>query len=79
MVVCPLLTLILADGATLVTQVMPSALLEQSRRALRSRFSAVVCKRVFTLSFERSCEDDPEVAEKVGRLLLLIPSSPVLT
>ena len=36
-VVGPLLTLILADGVNLVTHVMPSPLLEQSRNVLRSR------------------------------------------
>ena len=39
---------------------MPSQLLEQSRAILRSRFSAVVPKRVLTLQFDRSIEDGPE-------------------
>jgi hypothetical protein len=39
---------------------MPSALLEQSRNVLRSRFTAVIPKRVYTLQFDRSCEDDVE-------------------
>ena len=60
-VVGPLLALILADGNTLVTQVMPSALLEQSRNILRSRFSNIITKRVYTLDFDRSCEDSVEV------------------
>jgi hypothetical protein len=50
----PLLTLILADGKSLVTQVMPSALLEMSRNTLRSRFTSILAKRVYTLSFDRS-------------------------
>ena len=64
-VVGPLLALILADGQALVTQVMPTALLEQSRNVLRSRFSAILCKRVYTLSFDRGCEDDVELVAKL--------------
>jgi uncharacterized membrane protein YhfC len=45
-----LLTLILADGQRLVTHVMPSALLEQSRNILRDRFAAIIVKQV-SLSF----------------------------
>lgn len=37
----PLLTLLLADGQQLVTQVMPTALLEQTRTIMRGRFSQV--------------------------------------
>ena len=45
-VVGPLLVLILADGESLVTQVMPTALLEQSRNVLRNRFSSTITKKV---------------------------------
>lgn len=45
-VVGPLLVLILADGKSLVTQVMPTALLEQSRNVLRARFMSVIKKKV---------------------------------
>jgi len=64
-VVAPLLTLLLADGETLVTQVMPTALLEQTRHIMRSRFAAVITKRVFTLEFDRSCADAVDVANAV--------------
>ena len=40
---------------------MPSALLEQSRNVLRSRFSVVLPKRIFTLQFDRSCDDSVEI------------------
>eukprot|EP01104_Vermistella_antarctica_P011016 TRINITY_DN300_c2_g7_i1.p1 TRINITY_DN300_c2_g7~~TRINITY_DN300_c2_g7_i1.p1 ORF type:complete len:1708 (+),score=390.70 TRINITY_DN300_c2_g7_i1:360-5126(+) len=61
-VIGPLLTLMMADGKSLVTQVMPTALLEMSRSVLRSRFSTgIISKRVYTLQFDRSCEDDVEV------------------
>jgi hypothetical protein len=43
-VVGPLLCLMLADGHTLVTQVMPTPLLEQTRNVLRSRFNVIVTK-----------------------------------
>ncbi|KAF0690318.1 Aste57867_18249 [Aphanomyces stellatus] len=59
-VVGPLLTYMLADTTVLVTHVMPTALLEQSRAVLRSRFSnAILAKRIFTLSFDRSIDDNP--------------------
>ncbi|RNF23641.1 uncharacterized protein Tco025E_02741 [Trypanosoma conorhini] len=56
-VVGPLLALILADGAQLVTQVMPTALLEQTRGILRRCFSVVVPKQIYTLQFDRAFED----------------------
>ncbi|EKU21651.1 nxn protein, partial [Nannochloropsis gaditana CCMP526] len=68
-VVGPLLTLLLADGQQLVTQVMPTALLEQTRSIMRSRFGQIITKRVYTLEFERSVDDDVElVAEIFGKL-----------
>jgi hypothetical protein len=60
-VIGPLLSLILADGDSLVTQVMPSALLEQSRNVLRSCFSSgVMPKQIFTLQFDRSVDESVE-------------------
>lgn len=65
-VVGPLLTYILADKQHLVTHVMPTALLEQSRQVLRSRFSNLVLrKRIFTFEFDRSVSDDPNNATKL--------------
>jgi hypothetical protein len=64
-VVGPLLTLILANGQQLVTQVMPTALLEQTRSILRNRFSAIIMKRVYTLEFDRSVEDDVELVGEI--------------
>ena len=52
-VVTPLLALMLADGKSLVTQVVPHALLEFSRGVMREKFAAVVRKPVFTFSFNR--------------------------
>ena len=49
-VVAPLLALILADGKSLVTSVMPHALLEMTRGVMREKFSAVVRKPILLLS-----------------------------
>ncbi|AAZ13558.1 hypothetical protein, conserved [Trypanosoma brucei brucei TREU927] len=56
-VVGPLLALILADGQQLVTQVMPTALLEQTSVILRRCFSVVIPKQIYTLKFDRSFDD----------------------
>lgn len=53
-VIGPLLVLFLADGDQLVTQVVPAALLQMSREMMWRRFGAVVSKRIFTFTFERS-------------------------
>lgn len=53
-VVTPLLALMLADGTSLVTQVVPHALLDFSRGVMREKFAAVVRKPVFTFQFDRS-------------------------
>lgn len=62
-VIAPLLVMILSDGNSLVTLAVPTALLEQSRDILQRRFSNVVMKRVYTLEFDRSCEEarNPDV------------------
>ena len=52
-VIAPLLVMILADGHSLVTLAVPSALLEQSWEILNRRFSSVLHKRVYTLEFDR--------------------------
>lgn len=49
----PLLALMLADGKSLVTQVVPHALLDFSRGVMREKFAAVVRKPVFTFAFNR--------------------------
>lgn len=49
----PLLALILGDGKQLVTQVVPQALLEFSRGCMRSIFSSLIAKPVYTFSFSR--------------------------
>lgn len=53
-VVGPMLALLLADGKSLVTQVVPNQLLDMSRNVMRESFTAVIQKPVFTFVFERS-------------------------
>ncbi len=64
-VVGPLLALMLADGSSLITLVVPSALLPMSRSVLRARFSSLVPKRVHTLSYDRLTKDDPQLVAKL--------------
>ena len=63
-VIGPLLALILADGKRLVTQVCPGPLLEMTRGEMRKKYSNIIPKRIYTLSFDRSSED----SNSVGRL-----------
>ncbi|GAB5356506.1 hypothetical protein AAMO2058_000295800 [Amorphochlora amoebiformis] len=67
-VVGPMLTLILADGMSLVSLVVPGALLEMSRSVMRSRFTHVISKRVHTLEFDRSCEWVSEIKKIFTKL-----------
>ena len=64
-VVGPLLTLILGDGQSLVMQVVPPALLEFSRSVMRSTFSSIMHKRIYTLNFDRASEPDPNIYRKL--------------
>ena len=55
-VVSPLLALLLGDGARLVCQVVPHALLEFTRNTMRERFASILIKPVYTLRFDRYTE-----------------------
>ncbi|CAD2213893.1 Protein of unknown function (DUF3638), putative [Angomonas deanei] len=57
-VVGPLLALILADGEHTVLQVMPTALLEQTRSILRRCFGVVLVKHIYSIQFDRNCSED---------------------
>lgn len=48
----------LADGQSLVTQVVPQALVDMACTVMRSTFSGVISKRVYTLEFDRSTLHD---------------------
>ena len=78
-VIGPLLVLLLADGKSLVTQVVPSSLVSMTRSILRSRFCSVISKRVHSLEFDRSLPDNPAIAFRlVAKLLDLRQSRGVL-
>eukprot|EP00760_Papus_ankaliazontas_P024689 PhM_4_TR2411/c0_g2_i1/m.74313 len=63
-VVGPLLGLMLADGQNLVVQVVPPALLDFSRSVLRSTFSCLLTKQIFSFVCDRSGDIDSEVLSK---------------
>ncbi|KAJ8602501.1 hypothetical protein CTAYLR_001253 [Chrysophaeum taylorii] len=60
-VVAPLLALMLADGHRLVACVVPKALLEMTRAQMRSTFSTIISKRVYTLHLDRSSVVSPQL------------------
>ena len=66
-VIGPLLALILADGNRLVTQVCPGPLLEMTRGEMRKKYSNIIKKRIYTLSFDRSSIDSNNV-QRLQRL-----------
>jgi hypothetical protein len=68
-VVGPLLTLMLADGQSLVVQMMPPALLEQTKLTLRSTFSSIIKKQVFILNFDRSSRMTWQTVDKLHTAL----------
>jgi len=53
-VIAPMLCLMLGDQKHLIVEAVPPPLLEFSRACARSSFSAILQKRVFTFSFDRS-------------------------
>lgn len=86
-VVGPLLALMLADGQSLVTQVVPAPLVSQTCDVLRLRFGSVLFKRVSTLNFERASReynnkfrlellfDRLDRARKEGAIVVAAPES----
>ena len=64
-VVGPLLALILGDGQHLVTQIVPQSLLEFSRGTMRSTFSSLIRKPVYTFSFDRFHRVTPDLYRKL--------------
>jgi len=64
-VVGPLLCLILGEGGSMVMQVVPPALLEFSRSVLRTTFSSIMQKRVYTLDCDRATQVDANVCIKL--------------
>jgi len=64
-VVGPLLALMLGDGKSLVAQVVPPALLEFSRSIMRSTFSSIMHKRIYTLTCDRASKVDKSLYNKL--------------
>jgi hypothetical protein len=60
----------LTTGDSLVVQCVPEALLDMSVNVMRSMFSSVVTKRVYTLAFDRMSPDSPVFVGKLHRKLL---------
>lgn len=68
-VVAPLAALMLADGAALVTSVVPNALLDMSISVARSRFNTVLRKGVYSLRFDRlHASEESNVTAIVSKL-----------
>ena len=57
-VVGPLLAMMLSDGSNLVIQVVPPALLDFTRNILRTTFSSVLQKQIYTFHCDRAYEVD---------------------
>lgn len=64
-VVGPLLALMLGDNRSLVCQVVPPALLEFSRSVMRSTFSSIMHKRIYTLHCDRASKVDRTLYNKL--------------
>ena len=73
-IIGPLLA-ITADGKSLVTQVVPNALLTMSRNVMWGRFCNVVVKPVFTLTFDRSWPTIASVYQRMYEKILLARQS----
>eukprot|EP01051_Picozoa_sp_SAG22_P015501 SAG22_NODE_2033_length_3106_cov_1.734952_1_plen_1010_part_01 len=64
-VVGPVLALLLGDGVSLITQVVPNQLLDFSRGVMREKFNAVIQKPVYTFLFERSATISTVLSNKL--------------
>ena len=67
-VIGPLLALCLTDGSQLLTMTCPPNLLEMTRGCLRSTFSSIITKRIYTLEFDRAWNDDGDGAIRIKTL-----------
>ena len=63
--ILPLLALLCADGTQLMVQVVPAPLLVFTLLVLRSRFSSVVSKAIYTLHFERATDVSQDLLDKL--------------
>ena len=74
-VIGPIMALMLADSKSLVTQVVPTALLDMSRNVMWKQYCQVIVKPVYTLTFSRSWPTEPDVYEKMHTKMLQARSS----
>ena len=80
-VITPLLCLLLADGETLPMVLLPDSLLPAGREIVRSTFSTVILKRVYTLTCSRAAMAEPRYlqmmhnARKYHGVVITAPSS----
>lgn len=65
----PLLALLLGDGKELVTQIVPASLLDFSRSCLRSTFSSLIQKPVYTFTFNRFQSIDKALYHKLSKAI----------
>jgi hypothetical protein len=63
--ILPLLALLYADGRQLMVQVVPNPLLMFTLNVMRSRFSSVVSKAVYTFHFERATDVSEALLQKL--------------
>ena len=64
-VVSPLICLMMAHGDYLVVQCVPPALLPMSSSVLRTTFSSIIRKRLFTFTCDRAAVGDPTTISKL--------------
>lgn len=69
-VITPLLCLLLADGRTLPIALLPVYLLVAARDILRSTFSTILHKQVYTLDVTRASRPDVKMVKLLDRALL---------
>jgi len=66
-VISPMLCMLLADGESLVTQVVPQPLLAMSRFVLPNVFCSILSKRIYTVMFDRSSPESSDIT-KVNKM-----------
>ncbi len=65
--VAPLLALLLANKGTLCVEVVPRALLEFSRETMRSRFTAIIQKPIYTFNYDRFSPVTPDMYNRLAQ------------
>jgi hypothetical protein len=68
--ISPLCCLFMANGRSIVTQVVPTALLAQTQDLLSQTFAQIIPKRVVTLDFDRAEADNPVALNRLKAKVL---------